>query len=223
MSGAVLTRGPYLLNQHESGVTVRWRTDHSVRHTCILRFGKTFLNLDRAVSAVELPVHFPGFQEWEARLTGLEPGDRYYYAIEADEAVIVGADTEHRFSISNPEQALHRFWLLGDSGSNRPRDGSLETVLASGGVNDAVRVRNGFRLFNRNQPLDGLIMLGDNGYPLGTDEQYQAAFFNLYQADLRKIPLWPCVGNHDLDAAYQYLFLRVCLKNQKTPAIRPIC
>lgn len=42
---------------------------------------------------------------------------------------------------------------------------------------------------------------------MGTDEQYQAAFFNLYSDELRQIPLWPCVGNHDLDAAYDYLFL----------------
>jgi hypothetical protein len=174
--GAVLMRGPYLLNQHATGVTLRWRTDASVRHTAVVRFGRELHDLGQVVAATEVPVHFSGVQEWEAMVSGLESGVKYFYAIEVDEAVIVGADEDHYFRTAQLSNSVHRFWLLGDSGSNRPRAGSWESVLGRRTVNDAVKVRNGFRSFNQGQELDGLIMLGDNAYPMGTDEQYQAAF-----------------------------------------------
>jgi hypothetical protein len=206
VKGAVLARGPYLLNQHESGITIRWRTDHSVRHSSVLRFGTSHREFSQAVAATERPPHFPGYQEWESVLTGLDSGTRYYYALEADQAILTGADSRHRFETSDAGQSLHRFWLLGDSGSNRPRTDPLETVLKLSGPTDTVKVRNGFRDYNQDRALDGLILLGDNAYPFGTDEQYQAAFFNVYQDELRQTPLWPCVGNHDMDSAYRYLF-----------------
>jgi len=40
-------------------------------------------------------------------------------------------------------------------------------------------------------------MLGDNAYYSGTDEEYQAAVYDMYSTMLRKLPLWSCLGNHD--------------------------
>jgi hypothetical protein len=40
-------------------------------------------------------------------------------------------------------------------------------------------------------------MLGDNAYTTGTDEQYQAAVFDMYPMVLQNTFLWPTVGNHD--------------------------
>jgi hypothetical protein len=46
--------------------------------------------------------------------------------------------------------------------------------------------------------LNAWILLGDNAYSRGTDAEFQAKFFNLYQNYLlNKYPLFPVPGNHD--------------------------
>lgn len=40
-------------------------------------------------------------------------------------------------------------------------------------------------------------MLGDNAYSTGTDNQYQAAVFDMYPELLRQSVLWTTLGNHD--------------------------
>lgn len=205
---AELRRGPYLQVPRPDGITIRWRTDTSVRYTSVLRYGDDPDNLDHAVSAKEANDHFSGVRDWEVTLDGLKPDTKYYYAIEADRATLCGADERTWFRTA-PEAGKPRklrLWLLGDSGSNRPRSDELKAVLAQKGPIDPVRVRNGFRKFNRGKPLDGILLLGDNAYPTGTDEQYQAALFNVYADELRHAPLWPCVGNHDIDDAYRFIF-----------------
>lgn len=208
VSGAELRRGPYLQTPTPESVTIRWRTDESVRYTSVVRFGKSPDALTQAIEAKELTRHFPGVREWQARIDKLEPDTKYYYCLEADRATLCGADEQHWFrtapAVGKPRKL--RFWLFGDSGSNRPRSDELMKVLVADGPMDPIKVRNGFRKFNKGQPLDGIILLGDNAYPLGTDEHFQAAFFNVYADELRSTPLWPCTGNHDIDDAYRYLF-----------------
>ncbi len=206
--GADLRRAPYLQVPTSDSMTIRWRTDDSARYTSVVRYGKSPDVLDKAIEAKELPRHFPGVRDWQATIDKLDPDTKYYYALEADRATLCGADENHWFRTASPigKARKLRFWLLGDSGSNRPRDDDLKKVLAADGPMDPIKVRNGFRKFNKGLPLDGIILLGDNGYPTGTDEQYQASFFNVYADELRSTPLWPCTGNHDLDDAYRYLF-----------------
>jgi hypothetical protein len=205
---AELRRAPYLQVQRSDGISIRWRTDNSVRYTSVVRYGASYDKLDRSVPAREANKHFSGLREWIATIDGLEPSTKYYYSIEADQATLCGADERHWFRTGPKigEKKPLRFWLLGDSGSNRPRTGETEAVLKMAGPMPPIPVRNGFRKFNHGKPLDGIILLGDNAYPFGTDVQYQAAFFNVYTDELCRAPLWPCTGNHDLDDAYQYVF-----------------
>ncbi len=205
---AELRRAPYLQGQRPDGITIRWRTDATVRHSSILRYGRDFNRLDQALAATEFSVHYPGVRDWQARLEGLEPDSTYYYSVEADGATLCGADAQHRFRTAPAPGAARRmrFLLLGDCGSNRPREDDLASALAADGPADPIRVRNGFRKFNADRDLDGIILLGDNAYPLGTDEMYQAALFQVYADELRHTPLWPCTGNHDIDGAYTHLF-----------------
>ncbi|MBT3270005.1 metallophosphoesterase family protein [Candidatus Poribacteria bacterium] len=203
-----LRRGPYLLNQRPDGITARWRTGDAVRHTSVLRYGETPYVLDHAVAAERVRQHFPGLQDWEATVVDLAPDTKYYYAIEGDQVTLAGADerTHFRTAPASTSPRKLRFWFLGDSGSNRPREGETDTVLQITGPTDPVKVRNGFRRFSQRRGADGIILLGDNAYPWGSDAEYQTAFFGIYRDDLANTPLWPGIGNHDMDDAYRHIF-----------------
>lgn len=205
---AELRRRPYLLAPRPDGIMILWRTDESVHHTAVVRYGKDPNRLDKVVQARENLRHHPGARDWQADIRDLEPDTLYYYAVECDRAVLCGADDRHYFRtapVAGTPRPL-RFWLLGDSGSNRPRPETIETVLAAKEPIEAIGVRNGFRTWNAGRPLDGIVLLGDNAYPAGTDEQWQAAFFNVYEDELAHTPVWPCTGNHDIDDAFGRIF-----------------
>lgn len=92
---AELRRSPYLMAPRPQGMTVLWRTDDSVRHTAVLRYGRDPDKLDMVVQARENLRHFPGCRDWQADLRDLEPDTLYFYAVECDRAVLCGADDRH--------------------------------------------------------------------------------------------------------------------------------
>ena len=75
-----------------------------------------------------------------------------------------------------------RIWVVGDSGTAN---------------DDARAVRDAYKTFTGTRGTDIWLMLGDNAYPDGTDEQFQDAVFDMYPKLLRRVPLWPTLGNHD--------------------------
>jgi hypothetical protein len=197
-TGPELRRGPYLQAQGPGRVVVRWRTDGSARDAR-LRFGDSPGALDRAVTAALVPTPFTGVKDWAAAVEGLEPSRTYFYAVESSTAILAGADEAHSFRTA-PEPggpSPFRFWVLGDCGTNR---------VDSGNPGKAVAARNGFRAFNRGRPLDGVLLLGDNAYSHGTDAQYQTALFSVYRDELAHLPLWPCIGNHEITDDYFGIF-----------------
>jgi len=199
---AELRRSPYLLEMKPDGVTIRWRTDRSSPPPALVRFGADPNKLDQAVMATELPAAANNAFDWTARLTGLKPSTKYYYALDMAGVTLCGGDEDHSFMTSPPvgEKALLRFWCLGDSGSNRPRGPNTDAALKAGGPTGPFLVRNGFLKFNGDKPIrGGIVLLGDNGNPHGSDIQYQTAFFQTYPKLLSKTALWPCVGNHDME------------------------
>ena len=206
LAAADLLRGPYLLAKGATEVTIRWRTDAQVERAA-LHWGVDQGRLDQSRLARSLPSSTERFTDWAVSLDGLTPGAVYRYALEADWAWLAGGGRALQFeTASKVENAPLRFWFLGDSGSNRPRPGTTAAPFGEGAVPDPIAVREGFRRYLGTRTLDGIVLLGDNAYPLGTDRQYQAAFFNLYREELARVPLWPCVGNHDLDDAYESIF-----------------
>lgn len=206
-TAADLRRGPYLQVQRPDGITIRWRTDDSVHDAALVRYGTSHEKLDQIAVAAPVHQHFAGTIDWAATINGLRPDTRYFYSVEADQATLAGADERHTFRTAPPPGKSRpvRFWLLGDSGENRPRRGDLETAK-NRPISAAFTVRNGFRRFQKDAPADGIILLGDNAYAYGTDVEYQSSFFQVYADDLARTPLWPCIGNHDMDDAYRYLF-----------------
>ncbi len=172
-----LTRGPYLQNLTDSSVVVRWRTDH---------VESTRLWLGASPSSMFLVVDDPTPRtEHVAVLHSLPAEQRAYYAIGGGRSgVLAGGDADHHFTTLPTAGAVRplRAWLLGDSGTGDP--------VARG-------VRDAYLRFAQQQQADMLLMLGDNAYPDGTDQDYQVGMFDVYGPILRHTPTWSTLGNHD--------------------------
>lgn len=172
---ARLLRGPYLQLGTPVSIVVRWRTD--VETDSVVSYGvvgsrsvRRFRDLRRVTDHV-------------VTLSGLSPGTSYAYAIGSSTQVL-DADPGDTFRTS-PEPgaaAATRIWVLGDSGT---ADGN------------AMAVRDAYAAFTGARGTDVWLMLGDNAYTTGTDTDYQHAVFDMYPSMLRRLPLWPTLGNHD--------------------------
>ena len=182
-----LTRGPYLQLATAHSIVVRWRTNSKARS--VVRYGLHPKNLDRVASV-------PGTRrEQVVSITGLNPETRYYYSVADGDRVLSGGDAEHTFQTSPPigTATKTRVWAIGDSGLP---------------IQDTRDVRDAYGRYLRGGHTDVWLMLGDNAYFNGSDEEYQAAVFETFRGNLRNTPLWPTLGNHDghtADSATQTL------------------
>ena len=179
LTDSPVVRGPYLQKATESGITVRWRTANA--RDAVLRYGTDPGNLRQIAS------NSTRSTEHVIALDGLEPDTRYYYGI-GDSGGDYPASDIHYFD-THPvkgSSAPTRIWVLGDSGTAN---------------SDAAAVSSAYTQFNNGANTDVWLMLGDNAYDDGTDEEYQAALFDMYPQVLGNSVLWPTLGNHDAHTA----------------------
>ncbi len=172
-----LRRGPYLQTAGTSQITICWRTQVSV--DARVRYGLAPGNLTMTADDVTVGT------EHAVELTGLAADTVYYYQVgtTAGEA-IAGDDTDHVFRTAPPvgTRSKARIWVIGDSGT---ADANAEAV------------RDAYLAYPDADATNLWLMLGDNAYDDGTDEEYQAAVFDMYPSLLRRFALWPTLGNHD--------------------------
>lgn len=176
-NGQEVVRGPYLQIGTPTSITVKWRTDESTDSR--VSYGDSPGDLTSHVDDPDLTT------EHEVTISELAPDSKYYYAIGTTSANLAGDDPDY-FFITSPEPGTRkptRIWILGDSGT---RDDKARAV------------RDAYYDFTGDRHTDLWLMLGDNAYGSGTDNQYQKAVFeDMYEAMLRKSVLWPTLGNHD--------------------------
>ncbi|MFZ8965586.1 MAG: DNRLRE domain-containing protein [Steroidobacteraceae bacterium] len=168
-----LLRGPYLQNVSTTGVTFRWRTDGTSDSRVWL--GSTPGNL--ALVATEGTAR----TNHEVRVTGLQAGTRYYYAV-GSAAGILASGNDHFVATAPTAADPTRIWVLGDAGT------------AYAGQYD---VRDAYYAATGSAATDLILLLGDNAYDNGTDAEYQAKMFDVYDRILRNAPAWSTLGNHD--------------------------
>ncbi len=176
-----IVRGPYLQKLTHHSAAVKWRTEGTV--STLLRYGTQPFHLDQSVSMVGTSM------DHEVQLMGLSPNTTYYYQIEGATSTNVDL-SEDLFFHTHPEPGtpeLLRAWILGDCGT---------------GNSSQRAVRDAFYDYNDHQLLDMILLLGDNAYPNGKDDEYQEALFeNMYEEMLKNTTAWSCFGNHDSDSA----------------------
>lgn len=182
-------RGPYLQQLSDTALTVRWRT--SIPMIGVLRYGNSPDQLSHSLSEQKPTT------EHSIAVKGLPASSTSFYSIGTESSTLAGGDPSYSFTTSPaPGTAANtRIWILGDCGTaNRNQKA----------------VRDVFHNFAAKRPADLMLLLGDNAYGSGTDSEYQAAIFNIYPKSLRRIPVWPTLGNHDtaqqtkFDGSYPY-------------------
>jgi len=176
-SKPALSRGPYLQLATPTSMVVRWRTEKP--SAGVVMYGPHAGALTNQASA-------PGLMtDHVVRIDGLQPGTRYHYAVGSSSGKLAaGPDDSLRFT--TPPPAGHsqqtRIWVVGDAGTQGSRQKA---------------VRDAFYKFNRDNPVDLWLMLGNNAFEAGTDEEYQRAVFSMYGDLMKRSAVWPTLGDLD--------------------------
>jgi len=186
-----LTRGPYLQMGSSDRVHVRWRTDEPVRGA--VRFGAAPDQLDQTRAAALDTI------DHEVVLDALAPDTRYFYEIGTTGGEsLAGADSAHYF-VTAPAPGTARptrVWVAGDVGATSDSTNALK--VASTEVRDAYHALNDLE----GRHTDLWLLLGDNAYMSGTDEEFQKAVFDIYPRLLRTSVVWSALGNHEVKGGY---------------------
>jgi Calcineurin-like phosphoesterase/Purple acid Phosphatase, N-terminal domain len=108
------------------------------------------------------------------RLDGLSPATTYFYRVRA------GSRTTRpfRFTTAKVGAVPFTFGAVGDFGSGTAPEHRNASLL-------------------QRESVEFLLTLGDNVYPLGRERGYPPAVFRPYGALIRRVAIWPTLGNHD--------------------------
>ncbi len=173
-----LTRGPYLQMGTANSIVIRWRT--AVDNDSRVYYGTAAGSLTSVVNNTALVTNH------EIQLTGLAADTKYYYSIGSSAQILQG-DAENYFTtapVVGTEKKV-RVWVNGDCGDNSTNQ---KNVL------------NQYLGYNGSNYTNVWLLLGDNAYNSGFDDEYQSKFFDVYKTKmLRQTVLWPTPGNHDYD------------------------
>ena len=171
--GESLTRGPYLQMGGTNRMTIKWRTDWFTDTR--VSYGPNPGDWDHTLTDTNLAF------DHEVHLTGLKPDQLYHYTVGSSGTQFTFGD-DYRFRTSPAAAKPTRVWVIGDSGTANE---------------NAAAVFRAYELRTGEGETDVWLMLGDNAYEQGTDEEYQNAVFGMYDRFLRNTVLWPTIGNHD--------------------------
>ena len=180
-------RGPYLQMMSSNAVTIRWQSKNEFKGVVSYGIQSNQLNKTQYEDIAS--------EEHEIRLTGLKPATKYFYSADSEAKTTFNGSsfwfkTSPEIKTNHANRESVRFWVTGDQGypniiQEQVRDSMLTWIKKN--------PRSSLDL----SPLDFWITTGDNAYRSGSNEQFQAGFFEPYKSILRNTPVWPVYGNHD--------------------------
>ncbi len=187
-----LERGPYLQMTKQDSTIIRYRTKKPL---------VTILKYSEIDNGAELFSYSDDLlqTEHEVHIKGLKPDTRYIYSLHAyknSKPVELGRGS---YYLKTAPLAVDttRVWVLGDSGTSA-------SASFNKFHNAQIQVRDAFLNYLRNDgkdpqagELDMILMLGDNTYWYGKDEEYTKGLFTPYAMQLSAAPVFSVLGNHD--------------------------
>jgi 3',5'-cyclic AMP phosphodiesterase CpdA len=175
-AGVNLLRGPYLQMPNASAMTIVWRTDAATDSALDYGFDTTYSGGTLAdPNAV---------REHELTIPNLQPNETYHYRVRSG-GVTLAAST---FRAPPATVEPFRFTVVGDFGYAHSG-----TTLIANRIADAapdLQLTVGDNIYN---PVGG----SGTGQP-GVYDRY---WFTPYAAAMRKAPIFPALGNHDIETA----------------------
>ncbi len=177
LAAPTLVKGPYLQIGTQNSMIVRWETNTACDTKLAYGTSSTALTstLGNSTSLISHSV----------QITGLNPFTKYYYSVGTLTAGIIQGAADN-FFVTSPVPGTpgkYRFWVVGDCGN---------------ASTNQTNCKNQYNTYTGNTVTNGWLLLGDNAYSNGSDPQFNAEFFNIYQTDIMKnAVLWPAPGNHD--------------------------
>jgi hypothetical protein len=180
-----IRRAPYLQQITARGGTLSWTSTSDHPERVEVRLPDEDDGVRMAVS--RLGVH-GGTVHRAARLGPLTPGITYCYELRGYDDSLLYGPVAFRSAPSPGSDGPVDLIAFGDSG---------------GGGADQRAVRDQMLRV----PADLVLHLGDLAYPSATTARLDARVFDMYEALLRSIPIFPTIGNHDrkADEAAPYL------------------
>ena len=184
-------RPPRLFLQQVSSDTaiVKWRGD--AEQSCLAQSTE---DLKLGKSCVTARVTESNHKE--ALFTGLVADTQYYYSVGPYSDKSLRFRTAPQTGKLPADNNIH-IWIIGDSGTATEQ--YVPGVFTHPG--EAKAVMDGYLDYNArqsNEALDLFLLLGDNAYVAGTDDQWQGAVFDLYTELLGQAATWPTIGNHEM-------------------------
>ena len=175
---AISSHCPYLQNVGRDYATITWTTEGAGQGAAWFGSGSSPAQVKSSVVKEFLPAETdlgaPCYRH-TVELSGLEPNAEYFYGLLQDDG---GLTANEPLSFRTACPGPLSFLAFGDSGS-----GSAEQhILAA--------------LMKKENP-SLVLHLGDLAYPRGSFQDFQAYYLDPCQDLMKRVPFFPCPGNHD--------------------------
>ncbi len=171
-----LVRGPYLQITGANSTYICWKTN--VLCDSKVLYGTAQNNLSSISYINNLDTVHSNL------LSGLTPNTKYYYTVNQNTTQLCG-DTFYFYTapLIGTNQKI-RFLALGDCGS---------------GFVQQYNVKSAINYYNQNNYINGVLLLGDNAYVGGAQQEYQLGFFDPYKTNFvfNNSCIYASPGNHD--------------------------
>ncbi|MES2800741.1 MAG: metallophosphoesterase family protein [Bacteroidota bacterium] len=175
--GLKISRGPYLQIATQSSIIIRWNTNELANAIVNVGYEPHQLNMTFKDLNESSEVH-------EVQITGLTENTQYFYEVISVNTAQHKVKSEINFFKTLPLKGTddkYSFLVLGDCGSGRPEQMEVKNMMIS---------------YFGGSHFDGVLLLGDNAYEKGTDQNYQDNFFK-YDEIFANTVIWPTPGNHE--------------------------
>ncbi|HSC39271.1 MAG TPA: metallophosphoesterase family protein, partial [Chitinophagaceae bacterium] len=173
-----IVRGPLLQMLNGDAVSIKWRTNGNASSR--VKYGTDPNRLTGVV------VSNTAVTDHELRIAGLQPDTKYYYAFGSATSILEGS-YRNSFTTAPPVTTTRKIRI---------------GVFGDPGTGNAVQraVRDGYLHLDKGGSPDLALLLGDNAYPGGTDDQHQLNLFNIYDNTIfANHPVFSVPGNHEYD------------------------